>query len=266
MSPSQPSARPRYRAAILAGAVLLAVAVAPASAASPSVAGPSVAGPSVAGGGQEHTVVVGSRGDFVAQANFVQCVGASMQMMLNMIQPGRDRSAKTQSELQRLARSWSGPRPDGGERQGASVRGWAAGLNLNGAGPYRLVGESTLQAALRTAARAIATTGKPVGLLVWRGRHAWVMSGFTATADPLRTDRFDVTRAVVHDPLYPHGSAVWGPSPKPGASLTPKQVGRQFVPRRMSTRWLSGYSALAGKYVLVLPYEIDLSIYGVAAS
>jgi hypothetical protein len=252
MSTSRYPARHRGRATLLAGALLLTFGFAPASLVAPPIA--------IAAEG--HTVVVGSGGDFVAQANFVQCVGASMQMMLNMIQPGRDRSAKTQLELQRLARSWSGPRPDGGERQGASVRGWAAGLNLKGAGPYRLVGESTLQAALRTAARAIATTGKPVGLLVWRGRHAWVMSGFTATADPLRTDRFDVTRAVVHDPLYPHGSAVWGPSPKPGASLTPKQVGRQFVPRRMSTRWLSGYTALAGKYVLVLPYEVDLSLYG----
>lgn len=264
MTPSPPPARFRS-AAILAGAVLLAVAVAPASAAGPAFAkGPPIAGRSVAENGQDHTVVVGARGDFVAQANFVQCVGASMQMMLNMIQPGRDRTAKTQLQLQRLARAWSGPRPDGGERQGASVRGWAAGLNLNGAGPYRLVGERTLEAALRTAARAIAETGKPVGLLVWRGRHAWVMSGFSATADPLTTDRFEVTRAVIHDPLYPHGSAVWGPSPKPGASLTLEQVGRQFVPRRMSTRWLSGYSALAGKYVLVLPYEVDLSIFGAA--
>lgn len=254
MTTSRYPSRLRPGATLLAGAVFLAVAFAPASPVPPSIAL----------GAEGHTVVVGSTGDFVAQANFVQCVGASMQMMLNMIQPGRDRSAKTQLQLQKLARSWSGPRPDGGQRQGASVRGWAAGLNLKGAGPYRLVGESTLQGALRTAARAIAATGKPVGLLVWRGRHAWVMSGFSATADPLRTDRFEVTRAVIHDPLYPHGSAVWGPSPKPGASLTPNQVGRQFVPRRMSTRWLSGYSALAGKYVLVLPYQVDLSIYGIA--
>ena len=71
---------------------------------------------------------------------------------------------------------------------------------------------------------------------------------------------------MIHDPLYPHGSKVWGPSPKPGASLTPAQVGRQFVQRRMSTRWIGGGSALAGKYVLVLPYEVDLSVYGVAIS
>jgi hypothetical protein len=211
-----------------------------------------------------HTVDVADRADFVAQTNFVQCVGASMQMMLNMIEPGRDRSARTQRRLQDLARAWSGPRPDGGERQGASVRGWASGLNLLGAGPYRLAGEKTLQAALRTAAQAIAETGKPVGLLVWRGRHAWVMSGFTSTADPLVTNDFEVTRAIVHDPLYPHGSDAWGPSPSPGESLTLREVGRQFVPRRMSTRWIGPRSSLGGKYVLVLPYEPDLSAFAAA--
>jgi hypothetical protein len=218
----------------------------------------------VTSGATRHTVDVADRADFVAQTNFVQCVGASMQMMLNMIEPGRDRTAATQRRLQNLARNWSGSRPDGNERQGASVRGWAAGLNILGAGPYRLQGEATIQEALRTAARAIATTGKPVGLLVWRGRHAWVMSGFTATADPRTTDDFEVTRAIIHDPLYPHGSSVWGPSPSPGESLTVNEVGRQFVQRRMSNRWNGQVSALGGKYVLVLPYEPEISAFAVS--
>jgi hypothetical protein len=207
---------------------------------------------------------VARKGDYVAQTNFVQCVGASMQMMLNMIEPKNDRTAKTQLKLQKLARSLSGPSRTGRERQGASVRGWTAGLNSLDAGPYQLVGTETLDEALRTAAIAIRETGKPVGLLVWRGRHAWVMSGFTSTADPMLTDDFKVTGAVILDPLYPHGSKVWGPSPKPRETLTPKEVGRQFVPRRQGN-WPTGstpspwsiLSTLGGKYVLVLPYEID---------
>lgn len=230
-------------------AITLAVATGPAS------------GPAEVRAAAAHTVRLGTRADFVAQTNFVQCVGASMQMMLNMIEPGRDRSAATQLRLQRLARAWSGPRPDGGEREGASVRGWAAGLNLLGGGPYRLAGETTLQGALQVAARAIAETGRPVGLLVWRGRHAWVMNGFSATADPLTSASFEVTRANIFDPLYPHGSRTWGPSPTPGASLTVAQVGRQFVPRRQSTRWVGPWSSLGGKYVLVLPYEPDVSAF-----
>jgi hypothetical protein len=217
--------------------------------------------PGPAGAATRFTLDVSHRGDFVAQTNFVQCVGASMQMMLNMIEPGRDRSASTQLRLQRLARAWSGSRPDGRQRQGASVRGWAAGLNILGAGPYRLVGTTTLGEAVRTAAKAIAVSGRPVGLLVWRGRHAWVMSGFTATADPRATDDFRVLRAIVHDPLYPHGSAIWGPSPSPGEAISIAALGRQFVPRRMTNRFGGLPSTLGGKYVLVVPYEIDLSVW-----
>src|SRR4051812_9033594 len=93
---------------------------------------------------------LGQRSDFVAQTNLVQCVGASMQMMLNMLDPGADRTAETQLRLQTLARAWSGPRLDGRERQGASVVGWAAGLNLLGAGPYVVVGTTTIEEALLT--------------------------------------------------------------------------------------------------------------------
>ena len=152
---------------------------------------------------------VARSGDYVAQTNFVQCVGASMQMMLNMIEPGADRRASTQLELQNLARTWSGRRAEGQQqRQGASVRGWTAGLNLLGAGPYKLVGLRTLEEAMATAALAIAETGKPVGLLVWRGRHAWVMSGFRATGDP-RTD-----------PGAPDH-----PRHRPGPAVSPRIVG-----------------------------------------
>src|SRR5690349_12407422 len=137
--------------------------------------------------------------DFVGQTNFVQCVGASMQMMLNISNPGADRSAATQRRLQALARDLSGPTRAGFERKGASVRGWSAGLNELGAGPYRLVGVTDLDEAMRLAAVSIRTTGHPVGLLVWAGRHAWVMSGFEATADPARSSNFQVTRAIVMD-------------------------------------------------------------------
>ena len=220
----------------LACLLLLGASVAPATAA-----------------GTAYKLDLGTRADFVAQTNFVQCVGASMQMMLNMIQETDDRSAATQLELQQLAREWSGSRPDGITRQGASVRGWATGLNILGAGPYHLVGVTTIEEALLTAARAMRQTGKPVGLLMWRGRHAWVMSGFRATGDPLVSGT-RVTAVYVEDPLYPHGSSVWGPSPRPGAALTVEELGRQYVPRRSSNRF---GTALSGKYVLVLPFEID---------
>ena len=238
----------RFGARLLIGSVIAfqAIAIAPPPAAADSGYALDLAG----------------KRDFVAQKNFVQCVGASMQMMLNIIGPSDDRTARTQLNLQRLARDLSGPTREGFSRQGASVRGWMAGLNQLEAGPYRLVGTETLDQALRLAAKAIRETNRPVGLLVWRGRHAWVMSGFHATADPLANEGFTVTAAIVLDPLYPHGSSVWGPSPKPREALSPTDLGRQFVPRRQGS-WPGGVgigaatmSSLAGKYVLVLPYEI----------
>jgi len=214
------------------------------------------------------------RTDFVAQANFVQCVGASMQMMLNIMDVHDDRSAATQRRLQSLARELSGPTREGFKRQGASVRGWTAGLNQLEAGPYRLVGATTLDEALRLAASSIRETGKPVGLLVWGGRHAWVMSGFRATADPRRTSDFRVTAAVVLDPLYPYGSSRWGPSPKPREAISLTKLGRQFVPRRQGS-WAgalpgaagSTMAALAGKYVIVMAYiPIEFSRLGHVAA
>ena len=199
--------------------------------------------------------------DFVAQTNFVQCVGASLQMMINMIEPGRDRSAREQLRLQKLARKLSPPRRDGTIRQGASVRGWVKVLHREVDQPYRLAGADSLNQAVRMAARAIDRTGAPVGLLVWRGRHAWVMSGFTSTK-PI-DEGGKVTSVTVYDPLYPYGSSIWGPSPKPGVPISVTALGRQFVKRRtnnsndnsrFTTTLQQAYPTLSGKWVLVLPY------------
>jgi hypothetical protein len=201
-----------------------------------------------AGAAQPYRSEVGSRQDFVAQTNFVQCVGASLQMMINMIEPGRDKTARTQLRLQVAARKYSGPRSNGTQRRGASVRGWVKVLGEEVVRPYRLFGADSLDDAVRIAANAIDTTGAPVGLLVWRGRHAWVMSGFESSKPIAEGGK--VTKAIIHDPLYPYGSKVWGPSPKPGEALSMQELGRQFVSRRQGSR----YGNLSGKFVLVLPY------------
>jgi hypothetical protein len=200
------------------GAGVLALTIAPTVAAAPSSA---------------YQLDLGTRADYVGQTNLVQCVGASMQMMLNMMSSRDDRSAATQLRLQRL--------------------GWARGLTMEGGGPYQVVGKDTVQEALLAAARAMRTTGRPVGLLVWRGRHAWVMSGFRATKDPLLTGA-RVTAAIVEDPLNPFGdSTTWGRSPRPGEALSISELSTQFVRRRQSS--LS--PSLSGKFVVVLPFEID---------
>jgi hypothetical protein len=241
----RPPRRRRIIPAIgLAAVVLLGIAVAPATAAEPA---------SAATASTSYRVDLGHRRDFVAQTNLVQCVGASMQMMINMIGKEPDRTAATQLRYQQLARQWSGPRLGGRERRGASVWGWASGLTRSGAGPYKVVGATSIHEALLIAATAMRTTGRPAGLLMWRGRHAWVMSGFRASRDPLVSGA-RVTSVIVEDPLYPRDSRTWGPSPAPGSRLTVAELGQQFVPRRRSNR----SPQLSGKYVVVIPYKVDL--------
>ncbi len=164
--------------------------------------------------------------DFVPQYTFEWCVGASIQMARSIITGTRNESRASQRRLWEKARDLTVGSPYGG----ANPAGWAAALNDLDLGPYRLVSLPTFDAAVRRAARALADTRRPVGLVMWAGRHAWVMTGFKATADP-RTDRgATVTRVRIMDPLYPHGSR-WGASPAPNRLITLETLGRQFVRR-----------------------------------
>ena len=184
------------------------------------------------------------KGDFVPQYTFEWCVGASLQMMRNLTDAKVTRSRATQQKYWEMARDLSSS-PFGG----ANPRGWTAVLNELGYGPYKLVSVPKYKEALRVAASAMRETGRPVGLVMWKGRHAWVMSGFTSNADPRAGDEFDVTGVRVLDPLYPHGSSLWGASPKPNSLLTPAKLGKQFVfrePRRVNLGVPPGY-------LLILP-------------
>ena len=184
------------------------------------------------------------KGDFVPQYTFEWCVGASLQMMRNLTDAKVTRSRSTQQRYWEMARDLSSS-PFGG----ANPRGWTAVLNELGYGPYKLVSIPTYRKALRVAASAMRETERPVGLVMWKGRHAWVMSGFTSDADPRAGDGFDVTGVRVLDPLYPHGSSLWGASPKPNSLLTPAKLGKQFVfrePRRVNLGVPPGY-------LLILP-------------
>ena len=166
------------------------------------------------------------KGDYVAQFTFEWCVGASLQMALNMATDDSHASRKDQARLWAMAQARSSS-PFGG----ANPRGWTAALNDLGIGPYVLVSLPTFEDALQVAAHAIRDTKRPVGLVMWRGRHAWVMSGFESIGDPAVHDDVEVTGVRVLDPLYPHGSGKWGPSPRPNALVSPATLAKQFVIR-----------------------------------
>jgi hypothetical protein len=188
------------------------------------------------------------QGDFVSQARADWCVPASIQTMANLIErDGTARGTPSQQRLDRLARSLSTDRLVGA---GSEPEGWAGTLNELGLGPYVVVSERTRESAIATAARAIRLTDRPVGLLIWRGAHAWVMSGFEATADPARTDDFVVTHIRVLDPWYPRTSSIWGPAQRPGTRIAVARLADDFLPwRRPTVR----YAEKDGQFVLVIP-------------
>lgn len=186
-------------------------------------------------------------GDFVSQATPEGCIPAAMLTMMNIADGRADRQHPSQGRLYALARRLSTPKLVGA---GAEAEGWARALDRLGYGPYEVRVEPTRATALLAAARAIRETGRPAGLMMWRGAHAWVMSGFRATADPVATADARVTHVVVQDPWYPRTSSIWGRSPRPGSVLSARALAADFLPfRRPTVR----YPDKDGRFVLVLP-------------
>jgi hypothetical protein len=185
------------------------------------------------------------KGDFVSQATKDQCVSAAMQIMLNVVGPTDDRTKGTQARIAKLATDLSDA------RKGATEPlGWARGLDQLGGGTYEVVVAPTRGKAIERAVRAIRATGRPAGLLVWRGAHSWVLHGWEATADPAGPTTMTVTHLYVSDPWYPRISSIWGPSRGPNARITPKQLEEDFLQWRRPT---GRYPGMDGEYVLILP-------------
>lgn len=196
-------------------------------------------------------------GDFVSQKTPYWCIGASMQMMLNIIRATDDDSRASQERYMRVARSTGSSlrQVDHGQTagglRGAGSSGWARGLVASGAGGYAERAVDDFAAAVRAAASALRRTNRPVGLIVWRGAHAWVMTGFTATADPLAGPDYRITGVFVQDPWYPRVSSIWGPGQEPNSWISIKALKDDFLPRR-GGRW---HAELAGMFVVVVPFD-----------
>jgi hypothetical protein len=201
-------------------------------------------------------------GDFVSQYDSHWCIGASIQMMLNILDLTDDRTEATQQSYMTLARSMNRRSPffSGSATSSTSTRrprgtgsqSWADALRELGAGNYARRPIVGYENALRQGALALRKTGRPVGLLVWRGAHAWVMSGFTATADPLVDPDFQVTGVYVQDPWYGRVSRIWGPGQKPNTWLSVQGLKADFLEWRRRI----------GTYGVILPIDITSIAYG----
>jgi hypothetical protein len=137
-------------------------------------------------------------GVFSTQATRTWCIGASIQMMLNLIRHERDHSqAGQQRYIGQQRYMWYARSHDlmANSEAGSDPVGWAATLDhFSGGSDYRAAGQATFRRAPRAVALALRRTGLPVGLVVNGGGHAWVMTGFTATGDPA-TDPEPASRA-----------------------------------------------------------------------
>lgn len=179
---------------------------------------------------------------FTSQPNLYTCVPTAVQIMLNLINGTSNHSTRQISSFYTWGRAHNAYAYP---TAGLDPASWSALLTVNGAGAYTDLSFSTYSDAIREAVLLLRETGKPVGLLVDHAHHAWVMTGFTASADPLRSP-YVVTGVTIMGPLYPRASH--GYDPHPGTHLTVSQLMSYFTDYRevFPVRW-------SGKYVIVAP-------------
>jgi hypothetical protein len=127
--------------------------------------------------------------------------------MLNIINDTSNKSRSKQKKLVQYA--MNNDEHLNSNKGGSDAVGFARTLREHGGGNYSPELSTSYRSAVRKAVKRMRATGKPVGLLVMGGRHAWVLNGFEATADPAATNNFEVTHVYVMGPLYPKQQGKW---------------------------------------------------------
>ena len=193
-------------------------------------------------------------GVFVHEVDDQTCVAAAVQATLNLIrlnEEGREPDVSATSQRTLYDRIVALTTDEDSHVGGTGPGGWAALLTEEGY-PYEVRSYPSRTTAMRAAARAIQSTGRPVGILAWTGIHSWVMTGFTATADPATTKSFSVTTAYVMDPWYPWVSTRWPRSEAPNAPRNTADLAANFLPFNLRS---GPYPGRDGQFVLVVPLE-----------
>ena len=200
------------------------------------------------------TVNLYREGVFVHEVDDQTCVAAAVQATLNLIrlnEDGGEPDVSATSQRTLYDRIVALTTDEDSHVGGTGPGGWAALLTEEGY-PYEVRAYPSRTTAMRAAARAIESTGRPVGILAWTGIHSWVMTGFTATADPATTKSFSVTAAYVMDPWYPWVSTRWPRSEAPNAPRNTADLAANFLPFALRS---GPYPGRDGQFVLVVPLE-----------
>jgi hypothetical protein len=173
-------------------------------------------------------------GTFTTQKSWLWCTAAGVQIVRNIVERDNDHSTSGQRRYFEWMRRHN--RYDLPLSAGVDPAGWTAGLRQFVDGRYRLVASKSFDSALRLAAQRMRATNLPVALTVSRGNHGWILTGFSATADPATSKDFRVTSVRVVGPLYGLQSSTYGYDMRPGRSLTTKQLRGFFTPWRYAPK------------------------------
>lgn len=166
-------------------------------------------------------------GSFTTQQSWLWCTAADVQIIRNIVHRESDHSRAGQARYFEWMRQRN--RYDLPLSAGVDPQGWTAGLRRFVDDRYRLVASATFDGAIRLAVLRIRLTGLPVALAVADGNHGWILTGFSATADPARTDDYRITGVRVVGPLWGLQSRN-GYDMRPNTSLTIAQLRRFFTP------------------------------------
>jgi hypothetical protein len=167
-------------------------------------------------------------GVFTTQQTWLWCTAADIQIIRNIVRHENDHTRSSQQryfDYMRVHDRYSIPVSDG-----VDPAGWTAGLRHYVDGRYRLYANGSFDSALRAAVTNLRKTNLPVGITVQHGNHAWILTGFTATADPATTSHFTVTSVRVVGPLWGLQSTSYGYDMRPDRMLTVSQFRGFFTP------------------------------------
>ena len=186
-------------------------------------------------------------GIYSKQATMRLCVAASNQMIRNIVFGERDHSTATQKLYNAWGRGHNGFKTP--TAAGVDPAGWQSMLRRYVDPGYHIFAAGSYGSALKQAARAIRLTGRPVGVFVMHGIHAWVISGFTATADPAVTNTFKVVSVSVEGPLFGVRPSINGYDPTPNIKMSYSRFSHYLLPFRDPYE----PKGWRNKYVVVIP-------------
>ncbi|MEP7081977.1 MAG: hypothetical protein ABI841_03260 [Chloroflexota bacterium] len=190
---------------------------------------------------------------FASQYTEKDCAVAATQMMLVILGLGNT-SDEFQLEIGSRIGDWESVYDSHNGGWGPAAVSLA--LAAYGAPGYKVWAYASYTDAMRDAAIAISTTGKPVALFPWWGAHTWVMTGYQADADPTVFPDATVTGAYILDPWYPRTSSIWGASDAPGNFEVLAELRRNWpvgTGRDGWTRPGGVYPDRDGRFVVLLP-------------